>query len=285
MRKLYAFALMAASICAISCNSTKDSGSSSTLPEPATADKAQVITFKNPAVIGALSLKSIELTEASRYIVEYVQSKASSGAQILYGTYSYSNGKYILSGFGSVSISGSKVTIEPSTAGGESVEVEATIRPTTTSDNLKVSACRNWKVSKAILGLTGGSFGQAGIEKSFNGLDMKTIGDWAKEKAKISDEDLTTLYKYSVKEICMTGAGSFVVDFASADPFYGTFSMSGSNFTFTMGKEDIPFISEGKIAGTLDFSGSTCTIKSKATVVYKNETYGASLELTLSEVK
>ena len=151
-----------------------------------------------------------------------------------------------------------------------------------------MNACRNWSISKIIIGISGKTKDGNTVEgdKMFNKLDLKEFADFAKRIGlEISDEDLEKISKYNVKEICMTSAGSFVVEFASVDPFYGTFSLNGSNFTFTLSPDDFPILSGGKITGTLNFSGSTCILEAAASLVYNEVTYSATLNVSLTEVK
>ncbi len=253
MKKVFVYAMGLAALLAVSCNNKDNSAN----PEaPATQEWAQLIKFSEPVQIGAYAFQSVELTESSRYIAEYVTSKASAGANILYGKYTYANGTFTLDGLGSLKIDGNQVTINPSSAGGSPVQVPATITRPSAKDQTAVNACRNWSISKIIIGISGKTKDGNTVEgdKMFNKLDLKEFADFAKRIGlEISDEDLEKISKYNVKEICMTSAGSFVVEFASVDPFYGTFSLNGSNSTFTLSPDDFPILSGGKITGTLSF--------------------------------
>lgn len=285
MKKVFVYAMGLAALLAVSCNNKDNSAN----PEaPATQEWAQLIKFSEPVQIGAYAFQSVELTESSRYIAEYVTSKASAGANILYGKYTYANGTFTLDGLGSLKIDGNQVTINPSSAGGSPVQVPATITRSPAKDQTAVNACRNWSISKIIIGISGKTKDGNTVEgdKMFNKLDLKEFADFAKRIGlEISDEDLEKISKYNVKEICMTSAGSFVVEFASVDPFYGTFSLNGSNFTFTLSPDDFPILSGGKITGTLSFSGSTCILEAAASLVYNEVTYSATLNVSLTEVK
>ena len=285
MKKVFVYAMGLAALLAVSCNN-KDN--SATPEAPATQEWAQLIKFSEPVQIGAYAFQSVELTESSRYIAEYVTSKASAGANILYGKYTYANGTFTLDGLGSLKIDGNQVTINPSSAGGSPVQVPATITRPSAKDQTAVNACRNWSISKIIIGISGKTKDGNTVEgdKMFNKLDLKEFADFAKRIGlEISDEDLEKISKYNVKEICMTSAGSFVVEFASVDPFYGTLSLNGSNFTFTLSPDDFPILSGGKITGTLNFSGSTCILEAAASLVYNEVTYSATLNVSLTEVK
>lgn len=286
MKKVFVYAMGLAALLAVSCNNKDNSAN----PEsPATQEWAQLIKFSEPVQIGAYAFQSVELTESSRYIAEYVTSKASAGANILYGKYTYAaNGTFTLDGLGSLKIDGNQVTINPSSAGGSPVQVPATITRPSAKDQTAVNVCRNWSISKIIIGISGKTKDGNTVEgdKMFNKLDLKEFADFAKRIGlEISDEDLEKISKYNVKEICMTSAGSFVVEFASVDPFYGTFSLNGSNFTFTLSPDDFPILSGGKITGTLNFSGSTCILEAAASLVYNEVTYSATLNVSLTEVK
>ena len=284
MKKVFVYVMGLAALLAVSCK--KDNSAN---PEaPATQELAQVLKFSNPVQIGADAFQSIELTEASRYIAEYTLSKASAGARIRYGKYTYSNGTFNLDGLGSLKVEGSKVTINPSVAGGSAVEVQATVTRSSAGDQSAVNACRNWTITKIIVDISGKTKeGQnVGGSKMLDKMDMKEIAEYAKNWGlAITDEEMAKMAKYSVKEICMTSAGSCVVAFSEADPFYADLNLNGSNFSFSFSQEDIPFLSGGKFSGTLSFSGNSCIISGKANVVYKEATFEATLEMALAEVQ
>lgn len=283
MKKYIAWALAALMIVPVSCNK----GNVPQMEEPATKALAQVITFnKESAVIGNYTIDKIELTEAGRYIVWKTQTKAVGDSYVEFGNYTYSNGVFNLTGFGHITINGNQVTITTETTGGSPVTAGATITPTTTSDPQHDNLCRTWKVGKTIFGISGGPFGLAGVEKVFNnGINMPEIIDWVVEYITISDENKATLLKYSVKEVSLTGAGAIAVSFSQADPFVGTYKLNDTSISFGFDADDIPFITSGQFAGSVSFSGNTCLVVANATMVYNNETYAASLEMTLTEVK
>ncbi len=285
MKKVFVYVMGLAALLAISCNN-KDN---STNPEaPATQELAQLIQFSSPVEMGAYSFQSIELTEASRYIAEYTLSKTSAGASILYGKYTYSNGTFNLDGLGSMKVDGNKVSINPSVAGGSTIEVQATVTRSSAKDQSAVNACRNWTISKIIIGISGKMKDGSTVEgdKMFNKLDFKEFADFAKRIGlEISDEDLEKISYYDVQEICMTSAGSLVVEFADVDPFYADLNLNGSNFTFSFSQEDIPILSGGKISGSLNFSGSTCIMDAAASLVYNEEPYSVTLVVSLTEVQ
>lgn len=285
MKKFIAWALAALMIVPVSCNK----GNENKMDEPATKALAQVITFNTPAVLGAYGLKSIELSEAGRYIVllqPSVKAVASSDNHVIYGTYTYTNGTFNLDGFGHVTINGTQVTITLETAGGSPVTASATIKPTTTSDTPHDNLCRNWKIGKTIIGISGGSFGQAGAEKVFNsGLNMNEIITWTEDYISLSAQEKEELLKYSVQEVCITGAGSLAVAFSQADSFVGSYSLTSTNISFGFNADDIPFVKNGKFTGTVTFEGNTCKVTAKASMTHNDQDYNASLEMTLTEVK
>ena len=132
MKKLFVYALSAVALLAVSCNNKNNPVQPSA---PATKDLAQVIKFSAPLTVGAYSFQSIELTEASRFIAEYTQTKAIlSETDVLFGKFTFSNGVFELEGLGSMKIEGNTVTLNPSAAGGGPVQAQATITPTSSSD-------------------------------------------------------------------------------------------------------------------------------------------------------
>lgn len=283
MKKIFVYALGAMALLAVSCNKNNSAQPSA----PATQELAQVIKFPTPLVVGAYSFQSIELTEASRYIAEYTQTKALD-SEILFGKFTFSNGVFTLEGLGSLTIEGNTVSLNPSTAGSGTITVQATIIPTSSKDPNVVSASRNWKVTKVIVGVTGKTEGgkNVGGEKIFNSLDLGKIAQWAKnEGLTISDEDMNNLAQYSVTEVCLTAAGSFVVDFSQADPIYGQYNLASTNLAFTISKDKIPFLADGKITGSIQFSGNTCTTELKTGLVHNDVHYDATLAIAFTEVE
>lgn len=285
MKKFFVYALGALALLAVSCNKENNNA---VADAPSTLDYAQVIEFSTPVVLDGYLINSIELTEASRYIVVYTvpETKADFGADILFGEYTFANGVFNLGSLGTMTISGSTVSITPT--GGVTVEATAKITPTHTTDQDILNASRNWKFSKLIIGISGSdSSGQEfGVEKVFNALDLQEICTWAnKWGVSIDDETIQSASKYTVKEICMTAAGSFVVVFAGADPLYGQYSLKDNSLSYVLDMDDIPFLDGGKLAGSVSFSGSTCTMALLASITYDGNTYSASLEAAFEEVK
>jgi len=285
MKKFFVYALGVLALLAVSCNKENNNA---VADAPSTQDYAQVIEFSTPVVLDGYLINSIELTEASRYIVVYTvpETKADFGADILFGEYTFSNGVFNLSDFGTMTISGSTVSI--TATGSATVEATAKITPTHTTDQNTLNASRNWKFSKLIVGISGSdSSGQEfGVEKVFSALDLEEICTWAnKWGIQIDDETIQSASKYTVKEICMTAAGSFVVSFVGADPLYGRYSLTGSSLTYVLDLDDIPFLDGGKLAGSVSFSGNTCTMALLASITYDGNTYSASLEAAFTEVK
>ena len=172
MKKLFAYALSAVALLAVSCNNKNNPVQPSA---PATKDLAQVIKFSAPVTIGAYSIHSIELTEASRFIAKYTQTKAVlSEMDVLFDKFTFSGGMFSLEGLGTMKIEGNTVTLDPSTAGGSPVQAQATITPTSSSDLNVQSASRNWKITKVIVGITGKTDAgkDVGGEKIFSSLDL-----------------------------------------------------------------------------------------------------------------
>ena len=286
MKKLFVYALSAVALLAVSCNNKNNPVQPSA---PATKDLAQVIKFSAPLTVGAYSFQSIELTEASRFIAEYTQTKAIlSETDVLFGKFTFSNGVFELEGLGSMKIEGNTVTLNPSTAGGGPVQAQATITPTSSSDPNVQSASRNWKITKVIVGITGKTDAgkDVGGEKIFSSLDLGEVAKWAKiEGLTISDEDMATLAQYNVTEVCLTAAGSFVVDFSQAKPIHGNYNLATTNLSINVGKDQIPFLADGKITGTIQFSGNNCTVEVKTGIVYNDVNYNATLAIALTEIQ
>ena len=139
-----------------------------------------------------------------------------------------------------------------------------------------------------IVGITGKTDAgkDVGGEKIFSSLDLGEVAKWAKiEGLTISDEDMATLAQYNVTEVCLTAAGSFVVDFSQAKPIHGNYNLATTNLSINVGKDQIPFLADGKITGTIQFSGNNCTVEVKTGIVYNDVNYNATLAIALTEIQ
>ena len=114
---------------------------------------------------------------------------------------------------------------------------------------------------------------------------MNEIITWTEDYISLSAQEKEDLLKYSVQEVCITGAGSLAVAFSQADPFVGTYSLTSTNISFGFDVNDIPFVKNGKFTGTVTFEGSTCKVTAKASMTHNDQDYNATLEMVLTEVK
>lgn len=285
MKRIVIVLLAAASLMLpFSCNpsSSDDPVEDIVLQDPITKDHAVVTTFNTPLVLSVGRVHSIEMTEAARYIMAYeplVKSKSTGGEdKVAVGSYVFKDGEYILSPLGiTIKIVNGKVFID-----GE--EVDATVITVSTSGNRdRSNAARNWKINSIRIKVGGNG---VNISKSYSGFDLPAIARDIKSKGvNISESDIQNLNGYVVKEIIMTGSNTFVISFTGADPFVGTWTLSGNTFTYTLSETDNPILTGGSASGSLEITGTNSAVLSvKASIVTDGTTYTAEFVMEITAV-
>ena len=219
---------------------------------------------------------SIEFTEGSRFIVlrgPAPITKADNGLEAIVGSYTESNGKYILAGFGEVTISGSSVTVAPTGAAPQTVN--ATVTPTAASGTQQVNAARTWKPDNCIVKISGDG---VKIDKSFSpGCNLQTIATYAADNG-VKGIDMTQVNGYNLSEVIFTGSKTMVLRFSNGKNFYGTYTLSGTSLTYTLSEGND--LINASASGTLEYPAN-----GKATLILnaKVKNYSGSIELNLSE--
>lgn len=285
--------MAAALVLPLSCNKNKGKDPEDVVMDvPATKELAQVVSFDEPVVFPKIGeVERIEFTEGSRYIMTYVKKeyvdvcysavKASEGEKhIKVGNFTYKDGVFTLSDAGVIKIVDTAVEVTPE--GGSEQSVGASVQPTTTGGNtVKDNAARTWKLDEIRIKI---SDKDASVSKSY-GPDLQAIATDIKGKGvNISEQTIKDLAGYTVKEIIITGSGSFVVSFTGAEAISGNCVISSTSFTYNIADSSNPFFS-GVAVGNIEFGDSKAVINVDVTMNSGNETYKANFILTLSEVK
>lgn len=286
MKKLFYLLFAGALLLPFSCNQNdKTKTDEVKMEEPSTKHAATVIHFKdqNPtlSIQGTdAAVTKLEFMEASRFLLRYnAPTKAAEPAEkVLAGRFSFHNGVYEIPGIGSVKINGSAVEITPHS--GEPVSINATVTPTTTSNDPLFNAARNWKVEDVILTLKGGSIA---IEKKFDGCNLEEMAKYATEHGVLLD--VKQFKGMDVDEIILSGANTFLITFKNADvePFYGTFNIDGERFDYKLvkGNDLLNVDAEGHLIFT---EKGKCNLKISVATTYVNGVfYRGNAEFDLYE--
>ena len=258
MKKYIAWALAALMIVPVSCNK----GNVPQMEEPATKALAQVITFnKESAVIGSYTIDKIELTEAGRYIIAYRNWPNGTKAVVepeehyyyVTGTYTVSGSDtYVLSGFGTVEVSGNTVTIEPEH--GDTVTMTVTTEPSVEDTPLNDNVARTWKIDNVRLGITTGSGVTVNVTKQ--GCDIHAIAAELKDKGVNVDPD--TFEGFIVNEITFTKSSTFMISFTRKNPYVGEYTLSSDGkFHCELDGASQEIFYNGTMDGTVTFEGNT----------------------------
>ena len=245
--------------------------------------EAKVVKFKNNLPKykdpnGSYEITKMEFTEGKMLLLErrVVASKADVG-DIINQVFSFSGtgGNYDVIGLGTVTISGSNVTVNFYN-GGESGSFEATITPTTTSTVAENNFARSWKINSIVLSVSGKG---VSIMKSFNGCNLEEIGKYAADNGVSGlKERLPDLRGYNVEHVIFTGADSFIITFTGANAIAGTFKLSGSdklNYSFPVNN---PFF-HGSANGSFEFPADQ---KVTVTLNADIEGYSGSIEMSMT---
>ena len=238
--------------------------------------KTNLPKYKDPN--GSYEITKMEFTEGKMCLIErrVVASKANEG-DIINEVYSFNGtgGNYDVIGFGTVTISGSSVTVNFYN-GGESGSFDATITPTTTSTVAENNFARTWKINSIVLSVSGKG---VSIMKSFNGCNLEEIGKYAAENGVSGLKDrLPDLKGYNVEHVIFTGADSFIITFTGAKAIAGSFKLSGTdklNYSFP---DNNPFF-HGSATGSFEFPADQ---KVNVTLNANIEGYSGTLEMSMT---
>ena len=242
MKKL--IVLFAAAVIALpllcSCN-PEDKPTKKVVMEPApTAEDAVLFTFEEKPLYMMNGQKceivSIEFTEDSRYILGLSpvidgsvsatpDTKALKLGSVVTGKFTLSAGKYITHGEYEAQMElrdeVAKIT------GAVSGEFKGKKKRSESNTTEEVNAHRTWVVDNTYIKITGGVNAEAG----FKGCNFQEIAQFLKDNgAKI---DPSKVAGYKISEMEFTGSGSMNIAFSATSSFYGSYTLSGENITYS----------------------------------------------------
>jgi len=234
-------------------------------------------------------IHSIEFTESGLYLVKKLEkTKADENYIYITGTYTVNGKTYVMNGFGSVTIEGEgesvSVTItqvDQETGKEETVEVTATSETAAEQNDVY----RTWKVDELYIKVTGGNLDKAGVSKTFKGCDLKEISQYLKEnKVNFDDADLE---KYNVKDITISGCGTFMIQFTAADPYIGESDVNSGKFSYDFSASNGGNkIINAKGDGSIEFymnkqNQERCALTLNGTISGNSTTYDSKIEFRL----
>ena len=306
---LFAVSLLLATACGKETEPKK-----AVLPEPATKEVAVSLRFDKgeklkvtatdrakpndpkSAIAGAtvdLDIEGIDLTESSRYVLYIcgVETKAvpATVTNVWLGRYAYQNGKYILEGFGTITLQeNGTILFEPDTSvtlpSGEGSGVfPASVTPIPpSSGDLASNLVRNWKVSTTYVKVQAGQDGLS-ISKSFDGCDLKVIAAYFQEKgAPLKEADIEALSGYRILEINFIGNQQMVLSFDGPESYYGAWNLSGDTFSWRL--DDSNRFLAANATGSVSFpENGAPVITINVQITTSGETYTGIIEFTLTE--
>ena len=250
---------------------------------PKTASVAKAISFeavsdasKPMYDVGGKTYKilSLDLTESSRFILrrEPVTKADNSTVEVLIGSFTESGGTYTLSGFGTVSVNGTSVTVTPTGSQAQNVQ-GASVSNSSVSGTTQTNANRNWKPDNCIVTIKGSG---VNINKSFTGCNLYEIASYAKTNGvnKINAEELRA---YNLQEVIFTNGKTIAFNF-SGTAYYGSYMLSGENLTYRLESGNDLINAVG--SGTVTFPASR---KAVLTLNADVQGYTGSIEINFTE--
>lgn len=250
---------------------------------PAYAEYAQKLSVTESEA----DIAWMEFTEAGRYIIAYRNwpngTKAVAEPEEHYyyvtGTYTVSgNDTYVLSGFGTVEVSGNAVTIEPEH--GDTVTMAVTTEPSVEDTPLNDNVARSWKIDNVRLGITTGSGATVNVTK--RGCDIHAIAAELKDKGVNVDPD--TFEGFIVNEITFTKSSTFMISFTQKNPYVGEYTLSNDGkFHCELDGASQEIFYNGTMDGNVTFEGNTLIFTVNLTVSNGDVTRNGTAVFFMSE--
>ncbi|MBO4765381.1 MAG: hypothetical protein J5508_06730 [Bacteroidales bacterium] len=216
----------------------EDKPTQKVIMEPApTAEVAQVFTFEEKPLYAMNGQKheivSIEFTEDNRYILGLSpvidgssvkpDTKASKIGSVVTGKFTLSGNKFITQGEYQAQME--LLESVAKIVGTGEFKGKRKMNSSTTPE--EVNANRTWIVDNTYIKITGGVNAEAG----FKGCDFQEIAQFLKDNgAKI---DPSKVAGYKISEMEFTGSGSMNIAFSATSSFYGSYTLSGENITYS----------------------------------------------------
>ena len=244
------------------CNKNNANTNGANLETPKNAKDAAKVTISQSAEVKVttkdkkeVALKEINFMRSGRYIAvaELIETKASNTVTLA-GTYSFSNGKYSLSGDLTVTVSTTETSVSVTTSSGETQTADATVTASTVQEgSTQDKICRTWVIDHLIL-----NFEKLGGEARYDSI-KEIVNDIKAHKIELKPEQEQAILNHDIKEITLD-EGIICVTFANAEPFKGSWQLSANN-TFSYKIENFNgSVFSAEANGTISFNGDLAVV-------------------------
>ena len=288
MKKLLYFTAIAAALLAVSSCKEKPIDQPDVLPAPANAAYAKKMVLAT----SDLNIKSIEFTEGGRYIVAFLEVENFSAAPTkavggnlgyLTGIYTVSGNTYKLQGFGTVTIDGNTVTINPDN--GPQIQTTFSDATQNPGGDIYTTVARTWKVDNSRITVNADGH-TVSVTKA--GCDLPSVAaELVGKGVKINPERVAG---YVVKEVIFTKSKTFSVTFTGAEAFVGEFDLKADNtfsydFEGNSGNDFFNASSNGSVNYVAEDQQLVFSVSAVLKNVDNTKTYSGTVTMYLSEVK
>lgn len=288
MKKLVYFTVIAAALLAASSCQEKPIDQPEVLPAPANAANAKKLVLSD----NALNIKSIEFTEAGRYLIAFLEVAPVSSAptkaagdmlSYLTGSYTVSGNTYKLQGFGSVTIDGNGVTVNPDNG----TQINTTFSDATQNpgSDIYTTVARTWKVDNSRITVNADG---KNVTVTKPGCDLPSVAaELVQKGVKINPDRVAG---YTVKDVIFTKSKTFAVEFTGQNPFVGEFDLKADNtFSYDFeGNSGNDFFNASS-NGSVNYVAEDNQLVFSVNAVLKNsdgsKTYSGTVTMYMSEVK
>ena len=141
------------------------------------------------------------------------------------------------------------------TVNGTDISLSGTIVDEPDYTPFRQDVCRNWTIKETIISVKGEEIpAEVGVGKKFDGCNLYAITDYlVKAGVKIK----TLGQEYTVTKIMIDPSGKFGLFFSGKDPYYGDYTLKGTDFKyeFKIYDEDNPILA-GTATGKLSIANS-----------------------------
>lgn len=240
----------------------------------------------------SVKISSIDMSENNRYTlyIDGKNTKVPDKTPILIWTghyiYNFETKEYEMDGFGKLSLKEKGCRIQPllsKASYGDPQEIAATIIKIITGSTAASNLARNWTVVSTQLTVEGGS-DNINISRNFDGCDFKEMALYCKSKrVNLTDEDIARLEGFKVSNISIQGNNTLIIGFDDAQPFYGSYTLNGNNFTWEL--NDSNKLLSASATGSYSFTlNGHIKLSMTTSVSAKSETYSGTLGFDLAQV-
>lgn len=268
----------------------------------ATADVAKKVSFSAVAddskptyVVGDKKYKilSIEFTESARFVMlrKYAgTTKGDDDVEVITGSYTENNGTYTCTSDAAGEFNGSveasnngssaNVSITTTNEDGnqETQNVQGNVSATSSGSTEKTNASRAWKVNSSLVVIAGNG---VSLNKGFTGFDLGAIASYASSNG-VSGLDASKFAGYSVTSFIFTGNNTLTITLAGAKDLYGSYTLNGESFSYTVETGGTNELINASAGGSLTFPADG---QAELTFGSSFKGYDADFTLYLSEIK